>query len=110
MNGPFDISEETQLRMAAYNRDVANMIFDAVMRPASKPLPGMSDEDHDAEYRALDQFYSALATFRSKTEDCAALSELRRDKLLDLLKTLKDGRPDRGAWEEEINAKRRGWE
>lgn len=103
MNGPFEISEETQLRMAAYNRDVAKMIFDAVTRP-SKPLPSLSDEDKGDEWKAQNIFYLALGEFRSKVQDAQALTNLRKDAFADLLDGLEDLTPDAIAWSEAVGA------
>lgn len=110
MNQHIEISEETQLRMAAYNRDVAKMIFDAVTRPTSKPVLGLSDEDYDAEKEAQNIFFEALGEFVGVTQRAITLGGTRKKMLTELLESLEDLTPNAVAWSEAINAKRRGWE
>jgi len=112
MNGPFEISEETQVAMAKYNAQVIDMVADLFVRPGMpqpRRDPATSDEDRDGEYRAQEIFYAALARFRSEVRLALPLTDLRQEALGDLLAGLDDLRPDRGAWDEAINAAKRGW-
>ena len=71
MNGPFEISEETQVAMAKYNAQVIDMVADLFVRPGMpqpRRDPATSDEDRDGEYRAQEIFYAALARFRSEVK------------------------------------------
>jgi len=112
MNGPFEISEETQVAMAKYNAQVIDMVADLFVRPGMpQPSrePGISDEARYSEYRAQEIFYDALARFRSEVRLAIPLTDLRCDILTELLNGMDDLRPDRGAWNEAINAAKRGW-
>jgi hypothetical protein len=55
-----------------------------------RAAPEISDADRDHEYRAQRIFFSALDAFKSEVQTAAALSELRRDALGELLATLWD--------------------
>lgn len=90
-------------RRQAYERNVLS----SFARLADRRAPGLSDEDHDGEYRAQRIFYDALSRFRARIADAAPLTELRRDALDDLLAGLADTTPDRRAWDEAIAEARR---
>jgi len=107
MNAPFEISEETQLRMNKYNADVLNKVTELFARPGmprpSKPLPSLSDEDKGNERKAQNIFYLALGEFRSKVQDAQALTNVKKDMLGELLDGLDDLTPDAIAWSEAIS-------
>jgi hypothetical protein len=73
-----------------------------------RAAPGISDADRDHEYRAQRMFFSALDTFQSEVKT-AALTELRRDALSELLATLSDATPDATAWDEAVVESRKGY-
>jgi hypothetical protein len=75
-----------------------------------RAVPALSDVDRDAEWTAQNILYAVLNEARPKLLNAAALSDLRREAIQDLIAAIDDARPDRGAWDEAINAKRRGWE
>jgi hypothetical protein len=74
-----------------------------------RAAPGISDADRDHEYRAQRMFFSALDTFQSEVKTAAALTELRRDALSELLATLSDATPDATAWDEAVVESRKGY-
>jgi hypothetical protein len=74
-----------------------------------RAAPELSDADRDHEYRAQRMFFTALDAFKSEVHTAAALSELRKDALSELLATLSDATPDATAWDEAIADKRRGY-
>lgn len=95
-----------------YERELFSRVTELFVRPGMpqpKRAPGISDQALDDEYRAQQIFYAALARFRSEVQGAMPLTDLRRDALSDLLNGLDDLRPDRGAWDEAINAAKRGW-
>ena len=71
--------------------------------------PELSDADRDHEFLAQKIFFPALADFRREVESAAALTNLRKDALSDLLVALSDATPDADAWDEAIMAARRGY-
>jgi hypothetical protein len=74
-----------------------------------RAAPGISDADRDHEYRAQQMFFSALDVFKSEVQTAAALTELRKDALGELLATLSDAAPDALAWDEAIAEAQRGY-
>jgi hypothetical protein len=74
-----------------------------------RAAPEISDADRDHEYRAQRMFFSALDAFKSQVQTAAALTELRKDALGELLATLSDATPDAMAWDEAIADRRRGY-
>lgn len=106
-NARFEVSEETQLRMAKYNADVIDKVTELFARPGMprpKPVPALSDADKDNEWKAQRVFFEALGEFRSKVQDAQVLTDLRKDALGDLLNALNDETPDAIAWSEAIGA------
>ena len=85
-----------------------NEVLATFSRLGSRP-PEISDEECEREYRAQRIFFTALISFRRDIESAAALSELRKDALGDLLNVLRDAAPDRHAWDEAISDQRRGY-
>ena len=74
-----------------------------------RAAPEISDADRDHEYRAQRMFFTALDAFKSDVQTAAALTELRKDALSDLLATLSDATPDATAWDEAIAEARRSY-
>jgi hypothetical protein len=74
-----------------------------------RAVPEISDADRDHEYRAQRMFFSALDAFKSEVQTAAALTDLRKDALGELLATLSDATPDATAWDEAIVEARRSY-
>jgi len=71
--------------------------------------PELSDADRDGEYRAQKIFFAALEVFTAQVRAAAALSDLRKESLSELLATLADATPDAAAWDEAISDARLGY-
>jgi hypothetical protein len=74
-----------------------------------RAAPEISDADRDHEVQAQRMFFAALGAFKSEVQTAAALTELRKDVLGELLDTLSDATPDATAWDEAIADNRRGY-
>jgi hypothetical protein len=74
-----------------------------------RAAPDISDDDRDDEVQAQRMFFTALDAFKSEVRSAAALTELRKDALSDLLATLSDTTPDATAWDEAIAEARRSY-
>lgn len=74
-----------------------------------RAAPEISDTDRDHEYRAQRIFFSALDAFKSEVQTAAALTELRKNALDELLVILSDATPDATAWDEAVAEARRGY-
>jgi hypothetical protein len=72
-----------------------------------RATPEISDADRDYEYRAQRMFFSALDAFKSEVQTAAALTDLRKDALGELLDSLTDAALDAQAWDEAIAEARR---
>lgn len=68
--------------------------------------PGISDDQLGNEYLAAQIFYDSLKHFIADTERAAALSDLRRDQLKEMLEILSDAAPSMRGWEEDISLAR----
>ena len=82
-----------------------------VQTKRSKKPKGLQqpDDDRDDEVQAQRMFFTALDAFKSEVRSAAALTELRKDALSDLLATLSDATPDATAWDEAIAEARRSY-
>jgi len=74
-----------------------------------KAAPEISDTDRDHEYRAQRMFFTALDAFKREVQTAAALTELSKDALDELLAALSDATPDATAWDEAVAAARLGY-
>jgi hypothetical protein len=74
-----------------------------------KAAPELSDADRDHEVQAQRMFFTALDAFKSEVRSAAALTDLRKDALGELLATLHDATPDATAWDEAIVEARRSY-
>ena len=69
-----------------------------------RAVPRLADADVANEWRAQRLFFDAMAEFRAKVEQAAALSELRKQEMADMLVAMGDYAPTRICWDEAISA------
>jgi hypothetical protein len=85
-----------------------NEAFTAILAPFRR-APAISDETRDDETRALEMLKTAYAQFVSVAQDCAALTDIRKDQIADMLSRLDDEMPDFESWSEQISAEKMGY-
>lgn len=108
MNAPFEIDEETQLRMMKHSAEVVQLFANLgnVSRP---PRSTISDEQYNTEIALMQKLRDAKAAFLAACDEINENSGFRTINITALSNGLDDELPDLMGWDEAVSNARRGY-